>query len=37
MIGKNCVSAHHGILTVELPELPGELLARPAWVLKFSQ
>jgi len=26
-----------GTLTVELPELPGELLAQPAWVLKFSQ
>jgi len=23
-------------VTVELPELPEELLAQPAWVLKFS-
>ena len=26
-----------GTVIVELPELPGELLAQPAWVLKFSQ
>jgi alpha-L-fucosidase len=31
------VHSDAGILSVELPELPGELLAQPAWVLKFSQ
>ena len=24
-------------VTVDLPELPGELLGQPAWVLKFSR
>jgi alpha-L-fucosidase len=31
------VKSGAGAVTVELPELPGELLAQPAWVLKFSQ
>jgi hypothetical protein len=31
------VKSAAGTVTVELPELPGELLAQPAWVLKFSQ
>jgi hypothetical protein len=26
-----------GAVTVELPELPEELLAQPAWVLKLSR
>src|SRR5271167_242346 len=25
-----------GVVTIELPELPEELLAQPAWVLKLS-
>jgi hypothetical protein len=29
-------SAAHTV-TVDLPELPEELLAQPAWVLKFSR
>ena len=28
---------HAGLVTIELPELPEELLAQPAWVLKLSQ
>ena len=31
------VKSAAGTLTVELPELPGELRAQSAWVLKFSQ
>jgi hypothetical protein len=31
------VNSAAGKITVELPELPGELLAQPACVLKFSR
>jgi alpha-L-fucosidase len=31
------VKSAAGKITVELPELPGDLLAQPAWVLKFTQ